>query len=729
MVTKTLLKTKMEVHTAFLMSTALVCGIIVAGAFGTGMMAGLLPGGFNFSMPDLSQYVCPTGMTVDNYTSNCSYVGTNEGCNLSQKGTIRYFSSRTNSWTTTSDFCVNIGSLPGMPSINQIAEFDCQNGKKAYYTTNCPSGKSCVDGACMIPCVNSDVSTSTPDGRNYEQQGTISGQDSSGVAASGTDSCVGSQIKEYYCSNNIVTSETVPCPTGKTCQNGACVSIPCTDSDVSSEYPNGRNYLTQGTISGVDSSSAVASGTDSCVGGQIKEYYCSNNLVISETINCPSGKMCENGACITAINYDPEVSCKLQCGNLCYNNSNEVICVDGVAWLKGFNPSHHQLLVSEQPGPKAYALNSVANKTLILNNNLGRSVNALVTIIFKPFALVNQTLDLMEPQRTIINNRPVSMQVGETTQITVPIPTDTTSMSAQFQTFIWDADNREGISNSYFSNPFTIYNPSRSKITCHEYITNTDYPYSYLCTPKYYIPLGTIGCRPGQILGNGKICGADYYAIYPYQRIDRFANNVKILFLSAYLQSDASVIDNEELMLSNELNLLVQKFNSISNDLNVSNTIQVDQKKCSASPAAIRAWLNTLRNTDSSPSIFTSLSQLCNINTAGYTHFDMNFPMTSLSDSDRSLIQQKAFGGILAAAIYAYDGVIHSSLTSGNWRVILHEITHSFGAPDIFMRDDPAYQDYGKNYIWGDCYLMGASGLFDMDTTLCPLEAAYYKNY
>ena len=42
MPTKTLLKTKMEVHTAFLMGTALVCGIIVAGAFGVQAMNALV---------------------------------------------------------------------------------------------------------------------------------------------------------------------------------------------------------------------------------------------------------------------------------------------------------------------------------------------------------------------------------------------------------------------------------------------------------------------------------------------------------------------------------------------------------------------------------------------------------------------------------------------------------------------------------------------------------------
>jgi hypothetical protein len=71
----------------------------------------------------------------------------------------------------------------------------------------------------------------------------------------------------------------------------------CLDSD------SGKNYFIKGTIQGKLSGGQSHTGTDSCVpiswvpGNLLREYYCENNYVYMEDINCNPGFVCYNGTC------------------------------------------------------------------------------------------------------------------------------------------------------------------------------------------------------------------------------------------------------------------------------------------------------------------------------------------------------------------------------------------------------------------------------------------------
>lgn len=67
----------------------------------------------------------------------------------------------------------------------------------------------------------------------------------------------------------------------------------CSDSD------GGIKRITIGTVSGVDTNGNSYSYTDECTGDNtLKEYSCSENNYLSQSITCNPGIVCRNGACI-----------------------------------------------------------------------------------------------------------------------------------------------------------------------------------------------------------------------------------------------------------------------------------------------------------------------------------------------------------------------------------------------------------------------------------------------
>ena len=73
-------------------------------------------------------------------------------------------------------------------------------------------------------CIDSDVSTTYPDGKNYYEKGVTT----FGTTIVSTDSCYQKVLKEFYCSNNFPVSEFYTCP--NSCSEGRCSN--CGDGDV-----------------------------------------------------------------------------------------------------------------------------------------------------------------------------------------------------------------------------------------------------------------------------------------------------------------------------------------------------------------------------------------------------------------------------------------------------------------------------------------------------------------
>lgn len=134
------------------------------------------------------------------------------------------------------------------------------------------------------PSGNTAVCTDSDGGRDTYAAGTVSLGNTARA-----DSCVdASTVKEYYCEDGIMGVSDLPCGSGYTCTGGACVPVPCSDSD-GGEVAEARGTATAG----------AASLTDSCASeGSVTEYYCSAGGVLSKTISCGAGKECFEGECV-----------------------------------------------------------------------------------------------------------------------------------------------------------------------------------------------------------------------------------------------------------------------------------------------------------------------------------------------------------------------------------------------------------------------------------------------
>ncbi|NYZ77750.1 hypothetical protein H0O02_05565 [Candidatus Micrarchaeota archaeon] len=110
------------------------------------------------------------------------------------------------------------------------------------------------------------------------------------------DSCQGtSRMTEYYCRGDGLQSEVQDCPSGYACSEGACMVVPCVDSD------NGNLIAEKGTIT-----KGEATYTDYCVDESVVEYYCANNEINSIISRCPGGYACIDGACTFMTCADSE---------------------------------------------------------------------------------------------------------------------------------------------------------------------------------------------------------------------------------------------------------------------------------------------------------------------------------------------------------------------------------------------------------------------------------------
>lgn len=177
---------------------------------------------------------------------------------------------------------------------NDLIEYFCSG--TVLYELSQPCTYGCSAGRCNPQSITPGSECTDTDG----------GQDvnTKGIAAKGTlilsDTCNGTSILEYFCSENDMYELSQVCPYG--CSNGRCNSasdpqpLSCSDTD------GGITYNTKGTVT-----RGTYTGTDYCFTTNpqiVSEYYCkSDGTVGSETYTCPN--TCSDGQCITSSVPDP----------------------------------------------------------------------------------------------------------------------------------------------------------------------------------------------------------------------------------------------------------------------------------------------------------------------------------------------------------------------------------------------------------------------------------------
>ena len=176
--------------------------------------------------------------------------------------------------------CSNADVYTNCTSPSVVTTSSCSNGVLTTTSTNCPSGFSCANGACV-----SDICTDSEAGHDIWVGGTVR---KGGLNS--TDSCLNAnQVTEYYCSNNAIVSSVINCPSGYTCNSGICSRIGCSDPD------GGPDRYTKSSVTKGDQIY-----TDYCIDQTtVKEYYCNNDNIFSSDLECLNGRICSNGRCVT----------------------------------------------------------------------------------------------------------------------------------------------------------------------------------------------------------------------------------------------------------------------------------------------------------------------------------------------------------------------------------------------------------------------------------------------
>ncbi len=141
--------------------------------------------------------------------------------------------------------------------------------------------------------------------------------------ASYEDSCSGNNVIENYCDRSLRKTITYTCPSGYTCNTGACVEnvYTCTDSD------NGLNYNIKGTVT-----TESATYSDNCKNSSIlNESYCENNIGKTILHQC----VCAQGTCLLT---PPPSFCgdgMLSAGEICDYTYSAQVCPSNYNYVYG----------------------------------------------------------------------------------------------------------------------------------------------------------------------------------------------------------------------------------------------------------------------------------------------------------------------------------------------------------------------------------------------------------
>jgi len=116
----------------------------------------------------------------------------------------------------------------------------------------------------------------------------------------------------YNCKSNLCVKELslsacVVCPNG--CLNGFCIELnkTCIDSDVTSEYPDGKNLYVKGVVKfkGVENEDSCTSGHINLVNEQVCSVFGS---AATYTLACNAREICKDGACVKSnLTRDKEI--------------------------------------------------------------------------------------------------------------------------------------------------------------------------------------------------------------------------------------------------------------------------------------------------------------------------------------------------------------------------------------------------------------------------------------
>ncbi|MCX8200162.1 MAG: Kazal-type serine protease inhibitor family protein [Candidatus Micrarchaeota archaeon] len=164
-----------------------------------------------------------------------------------------------------------------------LIEQYCENNRPAAKDVACGTGYICSSGKCVEFCT-STVRITQYD--IYKKDTTTLG------AVSKADFCADSgRVVDFFCKDGRIENKTTVCPTGFMCIDGACATPACVDSDGGQDL-----YMVGRVIKG------RAEYTDTCYDlNKVREYYCADNEVKSEIIDCPAKHTCISGICVPLV--------------------------------------------------------------------------------------------------------------------------------------------------------------------------------------------------------------------------------------------------------------------------------------------------------------------------------------------------------------------------------------------------------------------------------------------
>ena len=170
-----------------------------------------------------------------------------------------------------------------------VTAYQCENNKLKTIQTPCPAAYECRGGTCtekVQPVVKACEDT---DGKNSATPGKTTAN-----GKTYEDSCNAIEmVKEYYCEGGKLQNLLTNCPSGTTCQNGACKEAPsyCKETD------DGINSTKYGEVT-IEKGNIFELYKDNCINvTTIREYYCEDNRVQNKPIDCDSGASCKNEVC------------------------------------------------------------------------------------------------------------------------------------------------------------------------------------------------------------------------------------------------------------------------------------------------------------------------------------------------------------------------------------------------------------------------------------------------
>lgn len=186
-------------------------------------------------------------------------------------------------------------ATPARPDATASCDADCPSG----YSPVCGADNRTYWNACKAACVGASIVSQgecvPPRSCNDSDRGVdvySKGTVKSSGGRSGTDRCLSaSSVEEYYCEDDRPLNETLACPVGFGCEDGACIAGTregCTDSD-------GNDTRVKGVAA-----AGGGSYEDACTDRRhVKEYFCGMGRLMEREYDCGAGYACEEGRCIS----------------------------------------------------------------------------------------------------------------------------------------------------------------------------------------------------------------------------------------------------------------------------------------------------------------------------------------------------------------------------------------------------------------------------------------------